>query len=348
MNQVQQQEFFDAIHDFQFIDENGRMDLEWFCVVLSKCFYADGILEKSPDPRDVYLLLIEIIYEEAERIDGDTEELKKLWVQNQKLVDWTPEFADVYPNKVRTFIHMGGLFSVFYVWISAIGYELMEIPRPEKTTKYYDWVDPQWTHVYEFIDGFHNGLFDFCKEFDRESISETGYSNFEALHLARERGVDYDEAASDLKQRNQAQNEAISQINAAIESGFYLEAITLQECLISNCLYNNLKAKNNLSKSTTLYELLKKITRKSAKISLDDRMLFDSIEAWRKKRNTAIHGFISSDRIELNQSRLEFIRFSEDTAKVGVELCRDIGIWFEHESVNYLETRFPKEIKLDS
>jgi hypothetical protein len=324
------------------------MDLERFCVVLSKCFYADGILEKSPDPRDVYLLLIEILYEEAERIDGDTEELKKLWVQNQNLVDWTSEFADVYPDKVRTFIHVGGLFSVFYMWISAIGYELMEIPRPENTTKYYDWVDPQWTHVYEFIDGFHNGLFDFCKEFDRKNIGNAGYSNFEAFHAAKEKGVDYEKVVSDLKQRNKAQSEAVSQINAAIESGFYLEAITLQECLISNCIYNSLKAKKNTPKSATLYELIKKATKKSTKLNSDDRELFEKIEVWRKKRNTAIHGFISSDRIELNQSRLEFIRFSEDTAKEGVELCRGIGIWFEYESVNYFETRFPKEIKLDS
>ncbi len=342
MEHTQQQEFFDAIHNYQFIDINGRMDLELFCVVMSKCFYADGILEKTPDPRSVYFLLIDALYEKAES-ERDTEKLKKLWVQTQNIVDWTPESAEVYPDKFRTFIHVGGLFSVFSIWISAIGYDLMGIPEPKKVTKYYDWVDQKWTHVYEFFDGFHNGLFEFVKEIDRKSISKNGYSTYEALHLAKKVGIDLDQAIIQLKQRKQAHSEAILQMEAAIASSFYLEAITLQECLISNCLYNCLKARNSNQKVTSFYELLKKINKKKSFISIDDRKFFNNIELWRKNRNTAIHGFISSRGSELGQSRLEFSSFSEKTAKEGVELCIRIGLWFEYETVNYLETQFPKE-----
>ena len=55
--QKQRQEFFDLISNYAFFREDGRLILEPFCVLLSHCFGFDEILEISPQPRDVYLLL---------------------------------------------------------------------------------------------------------------------------------------------------------------------------------------------------------------------------------------------------------------------------------------------------
>lgn len=342
------QETFELFKNNNCFDENGFLDLEMFCVMLSKSFGADGILELSPRPRAVYDLLIQILQEYAIKTaaePGQTKtahELIELWVRPQNLVDWTPDFYEVYPDQYRTLIHPAGLIQAQVDWIFHIGYTLMDLPEREGPGKYYDWVKPEWVHVYAYIDGHHNRWSDSIKEVDRQLIEEGRASLLETLHKAHNEDIDFEEAEAVLSARKKAQQSALARIKETVNAGFYLEAITLQECLISNCLFNYITAKNEGKVSDSLYELLKTLKRKKSSLQVEDRPLFNAVDSWRLSRNKAMHGFIKSQTDQLQGSLDEFTRFSEETAKQGQELCQKVCSWYDDQSVNFMNMRFPQ------
>lgn len=331
----EQERFFEFIKNYEYINEQGRFDLEAFCVYLSMCFSCDGILEHSPQPRDIYDLLIEILESHANK--GEM----TLWVQTQRLIDWTPEVAWLYPDRHRTYIHLAGLVHAMPHWIYNIGHTLMNLPEPETPGKYFEWVDEEWVFVYSFINGFHNFYSEFLKEFDKKTTAKNGLSLFEALHKSINDNVDFDQAIEQIKKRNFAQSDALEKINKAIEAGFYLEAITLQECLISNCLYNYLWAKNKKFKNPSFQKLILEFNKHTK----THKKMIDEIDSWRVKRNKALHGYIESKIEALSESQDNFLIFSKATAIEGQTLSQNICYWYTNESVNFMETRFDKKRK---
>jgi hypothetical protein len=342
MNTEEQQErqaFFDEISKYKYIRQDGRLLLEPFCVYLSHCFGFDGILDLSPQPRDVYLLLIEIIRERL----GDEEAKKKIQFQN--IADWQPELAYIFPERRMTCIHVGALVMVSHDWIYEIGHSLMGIPEPEEPGKYFAWAKQEWLAVHTFINGYHNSFVSFQKEFDREGISKSGYSLFEALHLARTKKIDFDEAISQLKGRHDAYQAAIGQISRALQDGYYLEAIALEECLISNCLFNFLNGIGSKLSNPSFHTLLKDVSDKEDLAYDYPHELLGKLDKWRKSRNTAIHGFISSTSVELDYSRANFHESAKATALSGKEYCKAVVSWYEVECVNFVRHEFPREKK---
>lgn len=326
--------FQDGISNYAYINKDGRLDLEEFCCTLSACFDFDGILEKSPRPRDIYDLLVGLIVENAEA------GMAERWIQRQNVVGWTPAAGHIYPDKFRTYIHVAALASYWHTWISDIGYVLMNIPEPENNGKYYDWVNEDWFFTFLFIDGFQNKLTEFFQEFDRKGIEKTGYSVFEVLHSAVKNDVSFDEAKLQLEIRNEARTEALSRIRSAMCAGFFLESITLQECLISNCIYNYLNAKNDACKESNLFDLLKRMLRINTSATSQVKAMFRNIDEWRKNRNVAIHGFITSKTSDLVLSEDKFLHFSNETAANGLKLCEEISNWYNDEAVKFQPTRF--------
>lgn len=326
----EQRRFLEFIKEYEFINEQGRLDLEAFCFYLSICFSCDGLLDKSPRPRDMYNLLIEILGEYSS--DDDM----SLWVQTQKLVDWTPEVAHLYPDKYRTYIHIAGLVHAIHYWIYAIGHSLMGIPEPKVRGKYFNWVDVDWVFVHTFIDGFHNFHYSFLKKMDEKGVKERGYSFFEALHQSKNYKMDYEDAVNALKKRSLAQNKATERIDSAINAGFYLEAITLAENLISNCLFNYLKSKNKNLKNASFQKLIKECKE----LNNDAFEMMNDINTWRTKRNTAIHGFIESEIDSLSESEENFISFAKDTSIEGRNFCQNICDWYLKQSINLIPTKF--------
>lgn len=337
--QQKRQDFFDFISNYPYIRDDGRLILEPFCVYLSHCFGFDGILEISPKPRDVYFLLIELIRERL----GDEEAKRKIQFQN--IADWRPELAYIYPEKVMTCIHTGALVLVSHDWIYDIGHGIMGIPEPEEPGKYFSWVKEEWLAVHSFINGYHNAFASFQKQFDRDGISKTGYSLFEALHLARAKNIDFDEAADLLKARHEAYQAALNQISKALQAGYFLEAIALEECLISNCLFNFLESTGGKLSNPSFHTLLKKVWEKESVAFDFPHELFDELDKWRESRNTSIHGFISSRSAELTQSRADFYELTKETATKGEVLCNSIVSWYEIECVNFIRHEFPRELK---
>ncbi|OOE43036.1 hypothetical protein [Salinivibrio kushneri] len=333
----EQELFYEFIKNYEYIEDNGRLDLEAFCVNLSTCFACDSILELSPQPRDMYDLLIQMLSDHAQ-----SDEMS-LWVQTQNLVDWEPIHSNMYPDKYRTYIHVAGLIYVLPHWIYNIGHALMEIPEPGEPGKYFAWVKQDWTFVYTFINGFHNFFFNYLKDFDKGTSSKSGYSLFETLHKSTSTDMDFDEAAENIKRRNNAQKYALERVEKAIESDFYLEAVTLSECIISNCLYNYLEAKGIAPSSYNLNKLIK-LSKDKLENQLD---LMDELDVWRAQRNKAIHGFVESAIENMTTSQDEFIQFSKSAAEKGHELCKKTFDWYLNCAVNYIETSFKSSDKPD-
>lgn len=335
----ERQAFFDEISNYQYIRQDGWLVLESFCVHLSNCFGFDGIPELSPKPRDVYMLLIDIIRERL----GD-EEAKKI-IQLQNVVDWRPELIHIFPERQMTCIHLGALVMVSHDWIYDIGHILMGIPEPEEGRKYFAWVKEDWLAVYTFINGYHNAFVSFQKKHDIKMMRKSGYSLFEALHLAGAKDINFDEAVSQLKGRHDSYQAAMSQISKSLEDGYYLEAITLEECLISNCLFNFLDATGSKLFTPSFHTLLKEISDKQDSAYDYPCELLSELDKWRKARNIAIHGFISSTSMELDRSRVNFHQSAKATALMGEEYCKAVVSWYEVECVNFVRHEFPPEKK---
>lgn len=340
MNQALQkkrQEFFEFISKYEFINQYGRLDLEAFCVNLQISFVCDGIPTLAPAPGKVYELLIGILRDTAK----NNEEIK-LWVQHQKISDWSSTHSDanIYPYGFRTYIHIIGLLETFHTWIYNVGHTLIGIEEPKVAGKYFAWVKEEWTYVFTFINGFHNFLFDLLQKTDKSVINENGYSYFEALYLAKKLDIDYERASYRLCVRNQAQQDALIKIQQAVDASFFLEAITLQECFMSNCLFNYLNSKDSITKEISFFKLISETKQLVANQDSELLLLFDNLDNWRKQRNNAIHGYIKSRTDELENSSKNFHDSSKKTAFDGIALCQSINDWYKDESIRFLQTKW--------
>jgi hypothetical protein len=328
----EQKRFFEFIKSYEYINEDGRLDLEAFCVNLSMCFYCDGVLDQSPQPREIFDLLIDIL--ETKATGGEM----SLWVQRQNLIDWSPDVAQVYPDGYRTYIHATGLIHAAHTWIYNIGHSLMGITESDSPRKYFEWIPREWVFVHAFINGFHNDFSELQKEIDRKSVGERGYSLFEALHNSTSKDLSFEEASKEIKERDVAHCETIKRIERAIESGFNLEAIALQECLISNCLFNYLEGLGVKAKDFSFYKLLKKSIERCNESS----GLFNEVDSWRIKRNNAIHGFVASTLGSFSESQEKFDFSARGTALEGDALSKKVCAWYLEESVNFIPSEFPE------
>ncbi|MCE8014290.1 hypothetical protein HOP54_07695 [Halomonas daqingensis] len=336
--QKNRQDFLNAIRNYQYITDGERLLLEPFCVYLSHCFGFDGILEKSPQPRDMYMLLIDLIREML----GN--ESAPQYVQLQPIAGWTPDMAYIYPERTMTCIHVSALAYVSYEWIYQIGHYLMQIPEPAEPSKYFDWVDEEWVAVHGFINGYHNAFSSFQKEFDREGIRDRGYSLFEALYLSKHRNIDFDGAVEILKERHDSYQAALTRIEESIANRYFLEAIALEECLISNCLFNYLGNTGTRLTNPSFKLLLTAIRKNSQSFDGSTMALFKKIDDWRVDRNKSIHGFITTASDSLSQSRQSFQKLTETTAKEGEILCESVVSWYELECVNFIPHQFPSRV----
>ena len=326
--------YWKFIQNYNFIEDNGGLDLEKFCVTLAGCFEYDGISSLSPGPKRIYDLLIELLHEELESGNPDK------FIQKQELSDWKTEHASVYPNKYRTFIHIAGLIQINDIWIYKIGHNLMAIPESTDSVKYFAWAKEEWQYVFAFINGYHNFFYNFLKKFDLKHKDERGHSSFEALYLASNSSISYDTAVQNLKTRNGIYADGLLQIANAINDKYFLEAIALEEALITHCLYNYLKAQKLKNINTSFFKLLKIFEKEELNTKLKTSTLLDGLDTWRKNRNVSIHGFVTAREKKFTKAKEEFITFSEETANIGYKLTLDVVEWYSEESIEFLKTNF--------
>lgn len=125
---------------------------------------------------------------------------------------------------------------------------------------------------------------------------------------------------------------AWERINAAIERGFNLEAIAIEESIISDRLFSyilGVDPKAKISAKSGLGELISH-WRKNGGTSIVDSDGTDlgvMAEAWRAKRNTAIHGLVKSTPGSSPMPPDDFLDMARQAALEGKALARKVQNW---------------------
>lgn len=126
-----------------------------------------------------------------------------------------------------------------------------------------------------------------------------------------------------------AYREAWTRIKEAQEQGFYLEAITIEESIISDRLSsyfrNVLKIEKQPNSLKGMQDLWKKHQPEAIISGGYDDLIFE-LDKWREERNQAIHAIVQS---HTHPERLieSFLLHSKNVAKRGEKLTSAISQW---------------------
>jgi len=123
---------------------------------------------------------------------------------------------------------------------------------------------------------------------------------------------------------------AFRRINESLKSGYYLEAVTLSESIISDRLLSFVKHhQKDENVKTPFHKLIKsaKKLNKTAVVTKDGTDLFDALDEWRDKRNKCIHAVAKSEPGEPTRPVDVFLEMAEQCAIEGKVLARLICDW---------------------
>ena len=331
--------FFEFVSDYPLFDDNGYMDLERITCHLSYCFGADNKLEGSPQPRDMYYLLFDLL----EEYSGFEKDVK--WIQYQKLTDWTPELAHFYPDGTRTYIHPSGMMFVWEQWIYSIGLYLQGIKPKSKKPNFDYWVNKKWVFVSTFFSSVKKEMKALNKRIDYSSYIKNGFSSYESFLFSKAKDVDYESASSELTSKGSVFKSVLQEMGDAMEKGSNHEAVVLAENYATQKLISALSIKGVKPKSTTLYNLIKQ-TKSAYGCELTINMM-NNLDEWRNNRNKVIHGRFNLDSNQENLSKEEFFEFSKDVATQSKVLCESIEKWY-FDSIHNIEYFEREEDKIDN
>jgi len=127
------------------------------------------------------------------------------------------------------------------------------------------------------------------------------------------------------KQRAELYRNGIGRVERALREGFWLEAITLQESLISDRLEYLLEYITGQQRHTTLADLLNRIER-DVPSHLIDSVLMEKLNAWRKQRNATLHMMMKFSARK-NTTWLERLAECREAAWDGRVVMREVDSW---------------------
>ncbi|MBD2175623.1 hypothetical protein H6F42_01655 [Pseudanabaena sp. FACHB-1998] len=135
--------------------------------------------------------------------------------------------------------------------------------------------------------------------------------------------------------------EAWSRIKLAQENHFFLEAITIQESIISDRLISFLsrpESPNPLPDHTrgrylSFNQIIQKWRSEVSDTSVSCIALIDAVDRWRRIRNEAIHAIVKSDTGESTQSIDLFLQKAKEAADEGERLAREVCKWCKKEKI---------------
>jgi hypothetical protein len=128
--------------------------------------------------------------------------------------------------------------------------------------------------------------------------------------------------------------EAWTRIKLAKEEGFYLEAVTLVESIISDRLSSHLHGTKKLkegSKRPPSFSELISTWRDSVKSQDNVVELATKVDSWRRERNILIHGMVKSMPGTPTQHPEDFLSLAENAATTGEELAKKVCRWHKKE-----------------
>lgn len=126
-----------------------------------------------------------------------------------------------------------------------------------------------------------------------------------------------------------AYREAWTRIKEGQKQGFYLEAITIEESIISDRLNSYFRNVLEIEKKPKTFYEIGKIWREyhpEIITSVDYNDLISALDEWRKERNKAIHNIVHSDT-HVDRSIENFLSNTKTVAEDGEKLTRMISQW---------------------
>lgn len=125
---------------------------------------------------------------------------------------------------------------------------------------------------------------------------------------------------------------AWSQIKDAIADGFYFEAVTIEESIISDRLLSYLLGTVpdlRFGVHTNLSSLIKKWRKVAGEelIESDGNDLGKAVDDWRKNRNVVVHGLVKSTPRTPTMDVDDFLDVARQTAEEGRVLSRKVQNW---------------------
>ena len=126
-----------------------------------------------------------------------------------------------------------------------------------------------------------------------------------------------------------AYREAWTRIKEAQEQGFYLEAITIEESIISDRLSSYFRNVLGIEKQPNTFKGMHDLWKKHHPEIISDGGYIDLMQAldkWREERNKAIHDIVQSDT-HVDRSIENFLSNTKTVAEDGEKLARTISQW---------------------
>lgn len=136
------------------------------------------------------------------------------------------------------------------------------------------------------------------------------------------------EAKQGNKVKYDAYTEAFARIKAANESNFFLEAVAIQEAIISDRLKSHLGHLGKLTKRNrpTLFDLVEIWKSENQDQNLEIKInLPELVDQWRVLRNQAVHGLVCTSGVD------DFLNSAKAAAKTGEILARAVCDWHKGE-----------------
>lgn len=123
--------------------------------------------------------------------------------------------------------------------------------------------------------------------------------------------------------------EAWTRIKIAQENGFYFEAVTLQESVISDRLHSYFIKTDIVLKRAYFGDLIKKWKELPVITHKQIENLQDAVDLWRSKRNRIIHAFVkTSADVDIDVVEI-FLDDAQTIAGEGSILARAVCDWHE-------------------
>jgi hypothetical protein len=135
--------------------------------------------------------------------------------------------------------------------------------------------------------------------------------------------------------------EAWTRIEQAQKQDFYLEAVTLEESVMTDRLISYLVKKGVIEPSTKLSKynfsnLIQLWKEQNAPIqikvkAIEINNLQIAVDRWRERRNKIVHGMVKSHPGHPTEDIVDFLAEAKLTAKEGENLARAVSYWVQKQ-----------------
>lgn len=297
-----------AIQELKFFENNHFLDARLFCSWLARALDLDGFYIQSPD--GLFQLLVKYLTKENVAEGKVREDYIKATFRDEDL-----DFAShIYPDYYALYIHIS-LFPIFaHDFIATVGEEVLNIKPLDKAPIYSYWLTRDDIYTCEYFSALFRNFTEIAFPFMKKGLM--------AFHLQRN-DINCSEDLSEIIKAKEERHCAIKmRVDKAIEHEFYLEAIALQESLISDRLSFILYSENQEPKSRSFRELIRDCSKYLSKT------LETNINEWRKNRNLTIHELVRSSPLDEQITLEELDVVVKKTALTGVLLVEDLDVVF--------------------